>query len=221
MTAIIQIAYEKLYPNGNFDRYIPKLKYSGKFSSYNGNIKLTSRNQLTVSLSRNWQDVDDDIVIGIIQTLMCKLFKTHKETIEMKLYNNFIKNLSEYSKISESDDYLVEAYEQLNDEYFNGMMNRPNLHWGKDSTTVLGHYEYATDTITLSTILKEEPILLEYVLYHEMLHKKHKFKTTGTRSLHHSKAFKEDESKFRVADIEKQLQRFVTKKRIKKRLAWW
>jgi len=78
-----------------------------------------------------------------------------------------------------------------------GMMDIANLQWGTNSTSKLGCYEYGSDTITISTIFQfSDPILLDYVMYHEMLHKKFKFESKNGRTLHHSPEFKRMEAKF-------------------------
>jgi hypothetical protein len=41
-----------------------------------------------------------------------------------------------------------------------------------------------------------ETSLLDYVMYHEMLHKKHKFYTKNGKSFHHTSDFSKDERKF-------------------------
>ena len=107
---------------------------------------------------------------------------------------------------------LLEVFNKLNEEYFNGLLDRPNLVFGQNSTTVLGNYNYSTDTVTISTILRDETDLLDFVVYHELLHKKHGFKHSGTRGQYHTPAFKRDEKLFRVKDIEKKLEKFVAKK---------
>src|SRR3989338_2672311 len=87
-----------------------------------------------------------------------------------------------------------------------GMFLQPNLRLS-NGTNRLGTYEYATDTVTLSSILLDDLVLLDYVMYHELLHKKHQFGAKGScRQLHHSALFKADEEKFpNHASCEKEL----------------
>jgi hypothetical protein len=63
--------------------------------------------------------------------------------------------------------------------------------------------------------------LVDFVLYHEMLHKKHQYDHKKQRAIHHSKAFREDEAKWHEKDMEKKLSWFLSKKRIKKLLWDW
>ena len=93
-------------------------------------------------------------------------------------------------------------------------MEVPNLIWGKESTHKLGSYDYGTDTVTISTILKDDLELLDYVMHHEMLHKKHKFKSKYGRTHAHTKAFRDDEKKFPNQPIlERRLERLARRKK--------
>jgi hypothetical protein len=79
--------------------------------------------------------------------------------------------------------------------------------------------------VTISSILKNNRLLLKFVLYHELLHKKHSFKTTKTgRSQYHTKAFRIDEKKFSEKeniDVEKELESFVKKKKLGGLFNWF
>jgi len=215
---LITQAFSELYPT----RQAPNLslKFSGHFKEFNGNVSIRKAGRaitsLDFSLSKNFVESEPETVIGMLQHLLNKVYKTKKETLEQELYTNFIKHLTRYAPRVISEPFLVEVYEELNKEYFNDFLEQPNLVFGTASTTVLGHYNFAKDLITISTVLKSNRELLKYVLYHELLHKKHKFKTTGTRNQYHTRKFREDEKKFHDKDIEKKLQRFVGKKKIKK-----
>ncbi len=216
-------AFQELFP----DKNIPLLdfRFSGKFKSFNANVSIEKQfgkiTKLKFSLSKNFLESEDEIFIGLIQHLLNKVYKTNINTLNQELYLGFTKNINRYAKVNHKDEQLLFLFNKLNKEYFNDLLDVPNLSWGRDSTTVLGHYTFSTDTITISNVLRNETDLLEYVLYHEMLHKKHGFVQKGTRSNYHTTAFRNDEKKFRVKDIEKKLNRFVAKKRIKKLLFKW
>jgi hypothetical protein len=104
---------------------------------------------------------------------------------------------------------------QTSPHYLHNTLEQPTLKWGQASTTTLAHYDLHTDTIVVSTIFKEAPLhLIDYVMYHEMLHKKHQYKQTGNRSHFHTAAFRKDEKQFNNAiQIEKELNRFVASQR--------
>lgn len=214
---ILEKAYRQLYSE-NEEVYLFEVNYSGKFSSYNANIRLRNKYKLTINMSRSWQDVHEDIQIGLIQHLLNKIFKTKKKTIEMDLYQTFLKRVHVTIAKDDIDPYLKESFNRVNDEYFEGLMETSNLVFGENSMRKLGSYEYGTDTISMSTVLRDAPHeLLDLVMYHEMLHKKHKFKNSSQRTLHHSPIFKKDEAKFKDYELrEDQLKNFLRKKRFKR-----
>lgn len=210
-------AFRGLYP----DKEPPELliKYSHSFNEYNGNVRITSKSRtvqkLQFHLSKNFLEAEEEITIGLVQTLLNKVYNTKIKSMEQDLYESFTKHLTRYAKRKESDESLISLFHELNDEYFGGMMEQPNLTFGTKSTTILGTYKYATDTVRLSTVLQERPELLKFVLYHELLHKKHSYTTTNGRSQYHTKAFRDDEKKFVDPQIQKKLDQFVRRKKFR------
>ncbi len=213
METIITEAFRQLYP-GKEPKHYFYLKYSRKFKPYNANVKMRGDN-LTFTLSREWRNINRDIQIGLIQELMGKILKDRKKTMNMELYNLFLKNVHIAVPKTKTDEMLEASFNRVNEAYFNGMMDMTNLQWGSESTSKLGSYEYGSDTITMSTIFRNADLqLLDYVMYHEMLHKKFKFESKNGRTLHHSPEFRRMEAKFQNRDfIEKEISRLARKHR--------
>jgi hypothetical protein len=210
---LVREAWNELYPDVPMP-YEPHLKYSGKFAGFNGNIRL-SRDQLTIGLSKNWRKIDKSIQKGLIQELIAKIKKDKRRTTNMDMYRIFLKHAHIGVEKNLSDPVLEKVFDKVNDVYFGGSLERPNLVWS-DGVNRLGFYDYGRDQIALSRILQKDVRLLEYVMYHEMLHKKHKFSGT-TRTLHHSRAFRQDEASFKDAAIlERELGRLVGRSRWKR-----
>ncbi len=193
-TKIVQKAFESLYPEKYWE-YEERTRYSGRFKGFNASISKRG-DHITLSLSREWKTVDDDIKIGLAQDLIGRLFKERKITFNIELYHAFLKKIGQYMPKKEPDETLKESFNRVNNEYFNGIMERPNIEWC-NGTNRVGYYEYGTDTVSLSRELTQDTELLDYVMYHELLHKKHKFKTSMKRTRHHSKEFKKEEHKYK------------------------
>ena len=208
-----------LFPQKKESRKIT-VKYSRAFQDFNANVHYDWHN-IQFRLSHKWKDVDEDLQIGVIQSLLLRIYKKKKESEYVDLYNSFVKKLSTYSKVDKSDPILETSFHRVNEEYFNGMMDRPNLVWGSGSATQLGHYEYARDTITISTIFKNHQELLDYIMYHELLHKKLKFYDKNGRSYHHTHKFRQLEKKFKNPNIEKELDEFLRKHKMKNLFRFW
>lgn len=95
---------------------------------------------------------------------------------------------------------LDQMFEELNFQYFHGLMARPVLGWSPNaSRTMLGHYDPSHNTIVLSRVLDRPQtprVAVEYVLFHEMLHLRYPAEHRGARRCVHTKAFKEAEKRF-------------------------
>ncbi len=205
MQKLVQIAYEALWPEETL-AYDTRVRYSGHFKGYNASIRL-SRNTITVSLSRQWKGISPDIQVGLVQELLVRLLKKKKHTLNMDLYQNFLKQVHKVVPKTKTHPVLHDRFIRLNELYFHGLMELPNfaIH---DSTRKLGTYEYGTDTISITKSLLQDMELLDYVLYHEMLHKKFKFTGRAGRHHHHTREFREWEQNYPgAAQLEKRLSR--------------
>ena len=213
MSELILEAFRELYPEKEM-RYIFDLKYSDHFNAYNANVRRYG-NKITFHFSKDWKKISKEIQIGLIQELMGKILKDKRKKMNMELYTLFMKNAHIAAPKTEFDPILEESFDRVNETYLNGMIDKPNLKWGNASTSKLGSYEYGSDTITISTIFQNEnPKLMDYVMYHEMLHKKFKFENKGSRTLHHSPEFKRREAMFENAALmEKEISKLARKHR--------
>lgn len=214
---IIEKAFKELYPEKEFC-YTPTLKYSGKFNNFNANIRLRV-NTIEMKMSKEWEQISEEIQMGLIQSLLVRIFsrKGAKKvmTNNIDLYNKFLKNVHIAIPKEVHSEYILQKFNKLNEQYFNGFLEQPSLRWGSFSKNKLGSYEYGSDTIVLSKYLEHAPEeYMEYVLYHEMLHKKHKFIHSNGRSFHHTPLFKAEEAKFpRAAELEKEIPKYIGRRR--------
>lgn len=214
---MLKQAIDELYYEFPYDYSI---KYSAKFKPYRANIKLRLNN-LQLNLSKKWKTVSKEIQIGLIQELLLKLLKNKlkpktKNTQNIELYNIFMKKVHIAAPKTKIDSELEQSFDRVNEKYFYGLLEKTNLIWAPPSLSKLGSYEYGSDTIMISKVLHNEDLeMLDYVMYHEMLHKKHKFTKNKTRSYHHTKEFRKQERAFPNSQLlEKRLSRLLTKRRI-------
>jgi hypothetical protein len=95
---------------------------------------------------------------------------------------------------------LDEIFDRLNLRYFGGKLDRPTLSWSPQrARRILGHHDHVHGTIMISRALDARRIpafVVEYVLYHEMLHIKHPPKTVRGRTIYHGDGFRRDEKRF-------------------------
>ena len=209
---LVEEAFTTLFPGKNLKDYELKIKYTDKFKPYNANVRYI-RDSLYFNLSKKWRKVSREIQIGLIQGLMLKIFKEKKKTTNIDLYNSFMKNLHISIPKINNDVVLEESFDKINEKYFFGLIEKPNLTW-HNSIRRLGSYEYGTDTISVSRVLSTDKILLDYVMYHEVLHKKYKFHNRNGRTFHHTHEFRQMEKSFENSEeMEERIKGLMRQKR--------
>jgi hypothetical protein len=96
---------------------------------------------------------------------------------------------------------LAASFERVNEEYFAGSFDRPRLTWStRDSLRKFGHYDFVQDLVMLSRTLDAEHVpsyVIDHVMHHELLHKKHGFRFVAGRRHAHLPAFRREERTFR------------------------
>lgn len=95
---------------------------------------------------------------------------------------------------------LEEIFHNLNRRFFYSKLSPPLLGWSlKRSRTILGHYDSAHGSITVSRWLDSPSVpryLVEYLVFHEMLHIRYPVGRNEHRRVVHSREFREAEKKF-------------------------
>jgi len=95
---------------------------------------------------------------------------------------------------------LAQSFERVNSTYFENAMNQPRLVWSQVFTSrKFGHYDQAHDTIMISATLdgNEVPeLVVDFIMYHELLHKKLGVIWTNGRKLAHSADFLREERRY-------------------------
>ncbi|MGC9520901.1 MAG: hypothetical protein ACP5HG_03340 [Anaerolineae bacterium] len=95
---------------------------------------------------------------------------------------------------------LVEAFARVNAAYFEGQLDQPKLVWSRRRTErKLGHYDALRDTLMVSQTLDSQHVpryVVDYVIYHELLHKALGTERINGRRRAHTPAFRKAESAF-------------------------
>ena len=117
---------------------------------------------------------------------------------------------------------LCSIFEELNWRYFDGLMARPLLGWSlKPSRTTLGHWDPSHNVIVLSSLLDSSntpKVVVQFVMFHEMLHLRYPTEHREGRRCVHTKAFKDAEKQFDTyCEAKSELQRFVERAALEKR----
>jgi predicted metal-dependent hydrolase len=185
-----------------------------EFANANSFIRLES-GWIEVRLTDVLHDAPAPILEALAYILICKLYrrpvpracnhryrlylnrKDVRQTLQRYRRERGRKHVSD----ARGDVYdLEELFEKLNLRYFNGLMARPDLGWSlRPSRTTLGHYDPSHHIIVLSKILDRKEVALvvvEYVMFHEMLHLRYPVEHRGVRRCVHTPEFKLAEKQF-------------------------
>jgi predicted metal-dependent hydrolase len=112
---------------------------------------------------------------------------------------------------------LEEIFRRINQKYFQNRLEQPTLSWSQTKTRrIFGHQDAIHDTIIISRTLDDERVpqfVVEFVLYHELLHIVHPTRIVNGKRRIHSAAFRRDERKFPgFEEAEKWLEKLARQK---------
>lgn len=161
------------------------------------------------------QPAPSPIIESLAWVLLSKLYRKPVPPHEMMQYKRYIHRKDMRDRIqavrlergrkqlssAQGDVYDLDAiFDRLNFRYFFGLMPRPAIGWSlRVSHGILGHYDPSHHTIVLSKRLDSRDVpqmVVEYVLYHEMLHIKHPTEHRSGRRCVHTAEFKASERQF-------------------------
>ena len=113
---------------------------------------------------------------------------------------------------------LEEIFRRVNQTYFQNRLEQPVLSWSQTKTRrVFGHQDAVHDTIIISRTLDDAKVpqfVVEFVLYHELLHVVHPMRVVNGKRRIHSAAFRRDERRFvRFEEAEKWLEKLAHQNR--------
>jgi len=95
---------------------------------------------------------------------------------------------------------LQEIFTRLNQNFFDGELPAARIGWSRQrSRRTLGNYDAAHQTITITRWFDGPKVprdLVEYVVFHEMLHMKIPTERNGHRRVVHSREFRKAEKQF-------------------------
>jgi hypothetical protein len=95
---------------------------------------------------------------------------------------------------------LQVIFARLNRRYFQGTIDVTGLGWSARALrTILGHYDSGLGTITINRRLDSPRVprfVVEYLVFHEMLHAEFPVRPNGHRRVIHSREFRNSEKRF-------------------------
>lgn len=207
--------YERLFSQLNKNK--PPAHTKVEFYPYTGiNSRVRLRDgALHVRISDILRDAPLEFHRVLSEILLKKLFRKRVSAEVLQAYREFVIQPEMRAKSIESrrargrkvlkgaqgDVYdLDEIFELLNQIYFQNTLPKPTLTWSASKTyRILGHHDSTHETVAISKSLDAKSVprfVVEYVVYHEMLHIKHPTKYINGRRYNHTPSFKRDEQEF-------------------------
>lgn len=192
------------------------------WANANGRIHLDGQ-LLRVHLSDLWRSAPAGVVESLAEILVSKLFRRQVSQEHSDRYREWVNTEEVHAEMvrlrrergrksfapakGECFD-LDTLFDRLNELYFESALSRPRLGWSLAlSSSLLGHYDPPHHAIVLNRVLDSPqmpPLVVEFVLYHEMLHIRFPVELRSGRRHIHTRPFRAAEKLFHGYDEAKE-----------------
>jgi len=171
--------------------------------------------QLLVRVSDIFTDAPQQIIGSLALILLAKLYRKKVDLAHHETYRSFIlrTEIQERARLARTKRGrppqttslgrhmdLDACFDRLNRDYFDCRIDKPRISWSsKRSRHTLGRYDAAHHIIFISRLFDTPDIpsyVLDYIMFHEMLHLKHRSRIHDSRLIVHTPEFKTEERKF-------------------------
>lgn len=211
--------YEEAFQIFDAKRKLPEIEVN--FYPYIGiNHTIRVRNgKIFVRIAELCREMPMNAQKALAFILSAKLLRKKVPPEARKIYSSFIKTQEIQAKARENkktrgkkiitsakgEIYDLNAiFEFLNLMYFKNSIPKPILSWSTRKTyRILGHHDSTHETIIISKSLDDKKVpkyIVEFVVFHEMLHIFHPTQNRNGRRYNHTPEFRRNEKKFAFFD---------------------
>jgi len=191
------------------------------------------RGKLEFKISDYVRNAPEDVNDSLAWYLLCRAARTDCPDGRSSAYLAFARSKEFW--LNNRDMYLSRArnlavgpkgeardlrtvFDYVNSNYFSGALRDPILAWSSESPRHrLGFYFEPLNLLAANSVLDSEQVpryVLEFVVYHELLHHVDAADGKQLRRVHHTKRFREQERAFSAyGDAERWLRRLAYKNR--------
>lgn len=207
--------FVRVYRRLNFAHPTPRFEVRFRqFVGLRSSIHL-NQNRAHVHISDILREMKPIVFEALAEILLSKLFRRKPSSEAIACYKAYIRCPAIQQRVDSvrrvrgrkrmlhprGECYdLEEIFEHLNHQYFEGALEKPRLGWSMArSKTILGHHDPAHGSITITKSLDSNHIprlLVEYLVFHEMLHILFPILGKGSRRVIHSLEFRKAERRF-------------------------
>lgn len=224
ISKVFEETYRELRPRSD----VPELRveFFG-FANINNTIRLRE-GKLLVRVSDLLEGAPDYVLKAIAHILLAKMYRRPVDRAHALRYRRYVsaQHMSRKAHLvrqmrgrkrirsAQGHTYDLDAiFEELNTRFFHGLLARPRMTWsGEHARNRLGHYDPAHNAIVVSRVFdhpRVPRVVVEYIVYHEMLHLKHPVRMRGSRRCVHSAEFQAEEQLFPRLDEAKRFLRLL------------
>jgi hypothetical protein len=186
------------------------------------------KGRLDVCLSDVLQDAPRLVLEALAEILLCKVYRRRASREARECYLAYVLSPGIRLRTDQArrqrgtkrllpargrHHNLEEIFHRLNQDFFDGELRVTCLGWSlQNSRTTLGHYDAGHGMIVINRALDSPTApahLVEYLVFHEMLHMRFPVERHGHRRVVHSREFRAAERKFpNYEEVRKSLKHF-------------
>jgi hypothetical protein len=184
------------------------------FANVNNTIRMRE-GVVLVRISDLLEGAPENVLRAIAHILLAKMYRRpidrehaaryrrYLSTQHMSRKAHLVRQVRGRKRIVSANGHVYDLngiFDELNFRFFYGLLARPQMTWSSDrARNRLGHYDPAHNAIVVSRIFDHPRVpryVVEYIVYHEMLHLKHPVRLRGSRRCVHSAEFQAEEKLF-------------------------
>ena len=223
LETIFQEEYRELRPRAEVPAFTVEFF---RFVNVNNTVRLRD-GHVRARLSDLLEGAPEAVLRSIAHILLAKLYRKPVAAYHAARYRRYVGSHDLQRKVhlirqargrkristAQGRVYDLDAiFDDLNLRFFHGLLGRPQMTWSQErARAMLGHFDPAHNTIVISRVFDHADVpryVVEYIVYHEMLHLKHPVKLRGTRRCVHGPAFQAEEKLFpNLEDAKRYLRR--------------
>jgi len=186
------------------------------------------KDHLEVCISDVLQDAPLLVLEALAEILLCKVYRRRASREARECYLAYVLRPGVRQRIDQARRQrgakrllpargrwhdLEEIFHRLNRQLFKGELSVTRLGWSlQNSRTILGHYDAGHGMIVINRALDSPTApahLVEYLVFHEMLHMRFPVERNGHRRVVHSREFRKAEREFpKYEEARKSLKHF-------------
>jgi hypothetical protein len=209
------VPFQRVFKRLRLGAVIPDLRVEYRpFAGLRSTICLR-KDQLQVCVSDVLQDAPPLVLEALAEILLCKVYRRSASREARECYLAYVLRPGVRHRIDQARRQrggkrvlpargrwhnLEEIFQRVNQEFFKGELSLTRLGWSlRKSRSILGHYDAGHGMIVINRALDSPQApahLLEYLVFHEMLHMRFPVERNGHRRVVHSREFRKAERDF-------------------------